>query len=212
MSCGVRVALVPFSPVTVIGADTAGLATFSSAAVTSSDVVVGAIWMSGSATGATDTQSRVSTAAAAGTSSCWPATGSTRCGVMPSKRTLPSTAGLSTAGFSSASAASSAAGSANAATPTSRVVKNDSIRVIGLRGWCSAWAIVAVQSTERPAASGSTVLVASPTATGTGRVVRGPICARRVCSASAKASPPTGTPATVTPRGTDPAENARSPP
>ena len=42
MSCGVRVALVPFSPVTVIGADTAGLATFSSAAVTSSDVVVGA--------------------------------------------------------------------------------------------------------------------------------------------------------------------------
>ena len=180
--------------------------------MTCSDVVTGSIRVSGSATGAPDAQSRVSTAAAAGTSSCCPAAGSTGCGVVPSKRTLPSTAGLSNAGFSSVSAASSAAGSTFVTTPTSRVVKNDAMRVTGSSGWCSAWANVAGQSTARPAVLGSTVLVAPSTVTGTGRVVRGSICARRVCSASACARPPTGTPSTVTPRGTDPDDNARSPP
>ena len=111
MFCGVRVALVPFSPVIVIGADTAGLATFSSAAVTSSDRGGGRHLGERQRDRRHRLQSCVSTAAATGTSSCWPATGSTGCGVMPSNRTLPSTAGLSNAGFSSVSAASSAAGS-----------------------------------------------------------------------------------------------------
>ncbi len=207
------VALPLFSPVIATGPETAGSATLVIAAVTSASVVIGlergerqrdrgprrpvAVQRGG---GGLDVELLPL------------GSGLTGWGVTPSKRMLPSTAGLSNAGFSSVSAAFSAAGSERVTTPTSRVVNSDVIRVTGLSGWAPARATVAGQSTDRPAVRGSTVVLASPIVTGTGCVVRGSIWARRVCSALARGTPPTGTPTTVTPRGIEPEENSRSPP
>ncbi|OLT21262.1 hypothetical protein BJF78_34515 [Pseudonocardia sp. CNS-139] len=101
--------------------------------------------------------------------------------------------------------------SADVTTPTERSVKNDVMRVSGSSGCSPAWARVPAQSTDSPDATGSISLVASPTDTGTGRVVRGSISVRSRCSASASGRPPTSTPATTTPRGTLPEVSSRSP-
>jgi hypothetical protein len=212
ITSGVTVPRTPFSPTSVTGAATAGVATSWIAVATSSAVVVGGSSIRGNATAPPFAQSRCRTSADAATSSRWPGCGSAGCGCVPSKRTDPSTGSRSTTGPSCSSAWPSAASSTVVSTPTSRSLKNEVIRVIGFSGWEPASAKVAAQSTDSPAAAGSISPRASPTVTGIGPLVRAPISERSRCSASVSAMPPTPIPATVTPRGTDPELSSRSAP